>query len=182
MGKLALVFLFVLLGGCYPRFEQPLTAVDVSSYDQCLAGAWRLDSIGDEQEDDLIFHFGRTDGGGFELVTISYSRNDEIRIETMDGHSSSTSVGSFLNIKEAIDDKELYTYLWYELSNSQLVIRPLDTERISEALETGKLQADAENDYVTSEPGETIAYFEQIGEDLFEEDKMIFSRVTERRC
>ena len=182
MGKFALVFLLVLLGGCYPRFEQPLTAVTASSYDKCLAGAWKLDSIGDEQEDDMIFHFGRGEGGAFEIVTISYSRNDDIRMETMDGHSSSTSVGSFLNIKEVIDDKELYTYLWYELSNSQLVIRPIDPESISDALETGKLQADAESDYITNDPSQIITYFEQAGENLFAEDKMLFSRITERRC
>ncbi|MCF6293107.1 MAG: hypothetical protein L3J04_06920 [Robiginitomaculum sp.] len=182
MGKFALVFLLVLLGGCYPRFEEPLTAVTASSYDKCLAGAWRLDSIGDEQEDDLIFHFGRGEGGAFEIVTISYSRNDEIRIETMDGHSSSTSVGSFLNIKEVIDDKELYTYLWYELSNLQLVMRPIDPDVISAALDTGKLQADAQSDYITSDPSEIIAYFAQAGEDLFAEDKMLFSRITKSRC
>jgi len=100
----------------------------------------------------------------------------------MNGHSSSTSVGSFLNIKEVIDDKELYTYLWYELSNSQLVIRPIDPDVISAALDTGKLQADAQSDYITSDPSQIIAYFEQAGESLFAEDKMLFSRVTERRC
>jgi hypothetical protein len=182
MRKFALVFLFVLLAGCYPRFEQPLTVVGVSSYDECLAGAWKLDSIGDEQEDDMVFHFGRAEGGEFELVTVSYSRSGSMEVKEITGHSSVTSVGSFLNLKEIIDGKELYIYLWYELANSQLIIRPLDPESISGALETGILQGDVEKDYVTSDASQIIAYFEQVGENLFMEDKMIFSRITERRC
>ncbi|MBL4616740.1 MAG: hypothetical protein JKY46_03515 [Robiginitomaculum sp.] len=182
MGKFALVFLFVLLGGCYPRFEHPLTPVTTSSYDQCLAGAWGLDSIGDEQEEGMFFHFGKAQGGEFELVTVSYSRSGSMEVKEITGHSSVTSAGSFLNLREIMDGKELYIYFWYEPSNSQLIIRPLDVERISDSLETGVLQGDVEKDYVTSKPAEIISYFEQMGESLFMQDKMIFSRVTESRC
>jgi len=181
MNWMASIFLVIVLGGCYPNFQQPLTPLSVNSYDPCLSGAWLLGAIDNEDEDDLILHFGRGDGGEFELVSTSLKQSGRLEVETIFGHVSKTRAGNFLNFKETKDDKTFYYVLGFSLLDDQLLLRPLNTSIFSEALKSGRLKGDEETAMIINSPAEVISFFEEAGTGLFT-DEMSFSRLSKKLC
>ena len=181
MRLILLIFMIVLLVGCYPGFKQPLTPLATDSYQPCLLGSWQLETIGDEDEDDLILHFGRAEAGGFEALSVSFSQSGRLDKETVFGHISETDMGDFINFRETKNDKTAYYVMGFTLLDNQLSLRPLNTSLFTKALEDGRLQADEQSTIINNSPDEILEFFEEMAKDLFA-DEMLFLRISKSMC
>lgn len=144
MRNLLVALSFLLLAGCIPDAENPLTAPDKASLDHSLLGTW-----GWQEDDESGFiHIGLDERSRrLRVVMVDFDKEREIEISAFIGHTSSLDGKKYLNLKwdhPAQADIAGYIIVKYRVNSTSLGIALMDGNVVETAIESGSLDGSLE--------------------------------------
>lgn len=157
----AVTGLVMLLGGCLPESENPLTPPELAIEAPELIGLWRAPI-----EDAMLFvHVLRGDGGQLHVVTVAHEADGSGDTELYVAHVSETGGRRFVNLLPAdAAAPQRYVFVGYDVAGATLTLHLLSSEALAAAIDAGALAGEVDEtglglDVRLTGPGEQIAAF-----------------------
>lgn len=133
-----LAALVLLLGGCVPYSEHPLTAPDPVRTDQALFGTWYWV----ESNEQGYVHIGtEEESGRMWILMVTMKADGELELSRLAGHVSQIGEHRYLNLKWLGPDSDSTDWLTlsYRLEGNALQVAVMSGNPVEEAIVQGRL-------------------------------------------
>lgn len=140
MRQFIISFLAILITGCVPLSDNPLTDRDKENMDSSLYGTWYWKA---ENESGYL-HIGLDHGSKLlRIVMLDIDKQAELELSEFLGHTSVLGENKYLNLKEvSLANKAGSGYLFvkYDTQGDVVAISILGNNTVKKAIEEGKLK------------------------------------------
>ena len=134
-----LTALLIVLAGCVPYSDHPLTEPDKANLDTSIFGTWYWH----EESDSGYIHFGTDYSSGLlRVVMLEYGRDGRMDATMYSGHTSFLGGNNYLNLKQTHpqQDDRGYMIIRYRLKNGMFGISLMDNTAAENAIKEGSLK------------------------------------------
>ncbi|MFH1156723.1 MAG: hypothetical protein V1793_23210 [Pseudomonadota bacterium] len=141
-----LLILFMLMAGCVPYSEHPLTPPDNGSIDAELLGTW----FWKEKDESGYIHVGLEQKTRLlRVLMVAFNRNNELDESEFSGHTSFLSGNRYLNLKwvrPGADAANGYMLIRYRVEPGRLGIAMMDNVPLEKAIRSGAIAGSVEKE------------------------------------
>lgn len=127
-------FLIILLLGCVPHSDNPLTDPNKEQIDPLVIGTWFWK---DEKESGYI-HIGLDDKSQLlSLIMLEFDKDGQLKVSEFSGHTSSLEGNSYFNLKwkrPVQDEITGYMFMKYIVKSKSLGIALMDNKIVEKAI------------------------------------------------
>ena len=171
-----IAFLIIVLSGCVPYSDSPLTVPGKEQIDSSIFGTWFWK---DENESGYI-HIGLDEESKLlRLLMLEFERDGEIEVSEFSGHTSSLEGNTYLNLKwvrPAQDKITGYMFIKYVVSPGSLGIALMDSKVAETAIKKGSLKGKVKKDGGSSSVRITEGQ-KKLRKFILREDKELFPEI-----
>jgi hypothetical protein len=170
------LWLAVVLGGCIPYSDNPLTPPDKQAPDAAILGTWFVH----EEGETVFLHMGIDEKSkGLRVVMVEFDRDGEVKTSELTGHTSRLQDKTYLNLRwdRPAESETGYLFVKYQILGERIGFGLIRSDAVEKAIrENGILGKIDETQKpaairLTDSSGKLRAYFQQHDAALFEELK-----------
>ncbi len=132
-------FLLLILLGCIPYSDNPLTDPEIAKIDSSLLGTWYWN----EERESGYIHIGLDkETKWLRVVVLEFGKEGGLGVSEYSGHTSSMGDKAYLNIKEVRHSGEQHGYLFvkYRIQGEHLGISIINNGAVVAAIKDGRLK------------------------------------------
>ena len=169
-------FSIVLVLGCVPYSDHPITSPDKKHLDSSILGTW----FWKDKDESGYIHIGLDEKSKLlRLMMLEFDRHGELEASEFSGHTSSLNGNKYLNLKWLRPvQKEItgYIFLKYVVSSDSLCIAFMDSDVAEKAINDKSLRGKVENDKGSLSVHITEGQ-KKLQDFIIQKDKELFSEV-----
>jgi hypothetical protein len=136
MRYIRLLFVVVMVSGCIPYSDNPLTAPGEQPLDQAVMGTWFL-----HDDDDTVFLHAGVDWEtkGLRLVMVEFHKDGELKTYVLVGHTSRVGNQSYMNLRWDQPDEpdKGYLFVKYNRMGEQFGFALANVDAVEKAINEG---------------------------------------------
>jgi len=140
MRQFIIAFLAILITGCVPLSDNPLTDPDKENMDSSLYGTWYWKA----KDESGYLHIGLDHRSKLlRIVMLDIDKQAELELSEFLGHTSVLGENKYLNLKKvslANKTGSGYLFVKYDIQGDLLAISILGNNTVKKAIEDGKLK------------------------------------------
>jgi len=173
MRYIRLFFVIVMLSGCIPYSDNPLTAPGEQGLDQAIMGTWYH-----HDDDETVFlHIGTDwETKGLRLVMVEFHRDDEIKTYVLVGHTSRVGDNTYMNLcwDQPDEPDKGYLFVKYNMMGEQFGLGLIRYDAVEKAIREGGIrgkigEGQGASVKLTDSSEQLRGYVQKHDKELFEE-------------
>jgi hypothetical protein len=133
------VWLAVILNGCIPYSDNPLTEPDKQGPDPAVLGTWFLY----EEGETVFLHMGiDVTTKELRVVMVEFQKDGEVKTSELIGHTSRLENNTYMNLRweRPEDSEEGYLFVKYQVEGERIGLGLLRTDAVETAIREGRIQ------------------------------------------
>ena len=149
MRTLSILLTVILLSGCVPYADTPLTDSGVQPIDAEVLGTWYWNDKGDSG----FLHIGLDEAAkSLKLILVEWGKNNELVTSEFSGHTSNLKGMRYINLKPIRPEGEATGFLLirYVIKKNALGISLMNTQAVTKDIESGTLKGEVIRENLTS--------------------------------
>ena len=128
----------MVLAGCIPYSEYPLTAPGKQEIDREVCGSWYYK---DEKSYGYIHMGVNKETHRLDIIVVEFDNTGNMKISEFSGHTSILAGNRYFNLKEIRPNSSpAYFFVKYRVEKSFLAISIMDADAVASAIEKGDIE------------------------------------------
>lgn len=169
----------ILLAGCFPESDNPITDPDKENMDTAIYGTWYWK----DENDWGYIHIGSNEHKGLlQVIMLGFDDTGALDISEFSGHTSSLGQNRYLNLKLVRPEDIFHGYLFvkYKMKGDSLEISLLDSVVTEKAVMNDSLKGTVTKGkwfnsvHITEDQGKLQRFILDNDEELFEEGEYLY--------
>lgn len=176
MKYLMAIFSIVLLVGCIPSSDNPLTKPNKNKIDKSIVGTWIMQDKGQVG----YLHIGIDRNTKlFKIIMVNIDKKNKLNMQELSGYNSILDNQHYLNIKfgDKSNKKESgYIFIKYTISSNELKIWLINSEAVKKAIISKSLKGTTSKDDWLSTPHITESQH-KLQKFIVKNNKLLFNQM-----